>query len=352
MTRTKPTGSALGADQADAIVSEVRLHLDLMRRFAHRRDHPPNALKRTEEKSAHRVQCDFHVVWHAGRALELALHGIYAVANNRIRGREAPGIPDEQVAAERREGHSVRTIYHRLIENVDNSDAVVATLEDCYQSALHEGATDVYVNGDKVGSEYTTRADSPFLMDSVQQIVAGREATQDYAIGHFFTYSDVITNRFETLSADVRKRIGDAISKFWKMSGATFSEFLAKADKAYYGEKGMRYADYWWRDHEDFRPYIRVGWRFFDRLIRKLVELCQSYWIMEESYFKRQMARLSDYNREYGRQMIKDWSDEAHDVALPKKREDMEHLRRPLYRDPEEYDYTILHTKRHISTDH
>ena len=333
-------GGDLGADQAEALLREVLLHLDLMHDFDHKREHPPRRLKDMTDKALHRVQCDFRVVWHAGRALELVLHRIYAAANNKILGRKYPGASDKQVRAERSDRHRVQNVYDTLIHSCVNTHPdLEKALEHCFQKALHEGMEDIERGGQWYW-RYISGRDSPFLLGSVQQLSAGREVTADHSVSYFYNMSDVTTG-FETMPDDFRERMGSDIATFWRNPCATFVDFLCQADHAYYGHLPMRYADYWWRDHEDFRPYIRVGSRFFGRLVENLVELAKSTWIMEELYFQRQMKRISDYNRDYGKQMIEDWSDGS--VVLPDVRINEEYLRRFTYPDPANYDYGILH---------
>ena len=338
-------GEALGADQAKALLCEVLLHLDLMRDFDYRRDNPPRSMTKTPDKTLQRVQCDFRVVWHAGRALELVLHRIYAVAKNRILGRQYPGAPDKQVHQERSDGHRIKKVYEILIHScADTHTDLEDVFEHCYQQALHEGMEDIEVNGEWYW-DYVTNRDSPFLLDSVQQLSAGREVTANHSVSHFYNISDIARD-FRGMPNYFRKRMGTDIPTFWNQPCETFVDFLGKADKAYYGHSPMRNADYWWRDHEDFRPYIRVGSRFVGRLVENLVEVAKSTWIMEESYFRRQVARISRYNREYGKTMIEQWSDGS--VELPEERIHEEDLRRRVYPDPATYDYGILH-KNHAA---
>lgn len=334
------SGGALGADQAEALKAEVLLHLDLMREFDHRRDKPPRALTRIEHKTLHRVQCDFRVTWHAGRALELALHAVYAVANNKILGRRYPKADPKQVGDERSDRHSVTSLYEKLIASRSNTHPDLdQVLEHLYREAFHRGFEDVLVD-DEWRLRFITEPDIPFCVTSVQQYGHGREVTIDHSVGHFYNLSDVTMN-FPNMPPRFQEKMGEDIRRFWELPDDTFSNFLAKADKAYFGKRPMRWADYWWRDHEDFRPYIRVGSSFFDRLVENLINVAQETWIMEESYFERQMERISRYNRDFGKTMIEDWSEGP--VSLPEAKGNNEHLRRHLYPDPAKWDYGILH---------
>jgi len=50
-------------------------------------------------------------MYHAGRALEVALHVVYARGANRIMGREYPGVSKTEMDKDRGRGHGLRLVY-------------------------------------------------------------------------------------------------------------------------------------------------------------------------------------------------------------------------------------------------
>lgn len=338
MRYTTIEGDGLGADLMGSLIAEIHLHLEQMIQFAHRRDHVPLTAP-DDDKSTYRVRADFRTMWHAGRALELALHGALAVSHNKLLGREFRGAEPRDVKAERGGGHALVRIYEKLVR----SDKVHPDVERCalphiYLHALHTGMRDV---GDE-GVEYRTEQDWPFLLGVEQRIASGRESTRDHTAGWFFNMYE-ITHGFDKMPKHFQERMGVEIPSFWKMPHASFSEFLAKADKAYYGQGTMRFADYWWRDHQDFRPYVRVGSKFFNRLVLGLVKLIREPWMWEESYFERQLDRLSHQHEWGAKKMVEEWLGKE----FP-ERSGQEDLRKVLrervpYPDPTAWNYDILH---------
>lgn len=341
MRYTTIHGDGLGADLVDSLIAEIDLHREQMIEFADQRDNVPRVVPRDDE-STYRVRADFRTMWHAGRGLELALHGIFAVSQNKLMGREFRGAKRRDVMTERRGGHSLVKIYEKLIQaDGIHPDLERRALPHIYLHALHTGRRDV---GD-TGAEYRTVKDVPFFLDAEQRVVSGRESTRDHTPGWFFNWYEV-THGFDKMPKHFQERMGNEIPSFWKMPHGSFAEFLAKADKAHYGRETMRFADYWWRDHQDFRPYVRVGSRFFDRLIEGLVRVVREPWVWEESYFERQLDRLSHQHEWAAKKMVEQWLGKK--FAEPPDQKDLAKVLRERvpYPDPATWDYGILHENR------
>ena len=67
---------------------------------------------------AQRRECEGQIVSHAGRALELALHIIYARGADRIIGRGYPGMSQEERTRDFEYGHSLTALYQRIVAEV------------------------------------------------------------------------------------------------------------------------------------------------------------------------------------------------------------------------------------------
>ena len=150
-----------------------------------------------------------------GRALELALHVMYARGADRILGREYPGAEKEQIDKERK-SHDLFSLYRRICALRQDSNIKVA-LDNVYQRALHKGICDIVtIDGVQLYS-YHMSEEYPFREESIAKLVDGAEMTLDHLDG----FSELI-GPLETTST------------FMKMPYKTFEEFLHKADAVYY----------------------------------------------------------------------------------------------------------------------
>lgn len=230
---------------------------------------------------AQRRECQAQVTFHAGRALELSMHIVYACSADRIMGRSHPGSTKKQLRQDR-QTHSLLKLYKRILCEVTDRDMCDA-LEDVYLEALHKGVIDLELDGELQVS-LLGNDDRPFLVDNMRKVIDGVEMTLDHVdLGH-------------PLSSGEQK-----ISKFQEMPLDTFDQFLKKTDAAYYADdiwgqrKNMRWAHYSARDHEYGRPYVVAGSKFFARLVRGLVELSSQQWTWHPD-FRRRWHERRRYN--------------------------------------------------------
>ena len=273
----KTTASAAGADQIYAMEESVSTQLEQMfSQVAKKRvlaygvgrttlagSDPDNRMR----LDAQRRECDGSIMFHAGRALELALHVLFARGADRILGREYPGAPDDQVNKDRKTHNLVR-LHSRIVEELEGRD-VADALEDVYQCALHQGIVDIFVDGERAIGFYLPE-NKPFTEARISRIMDGAEMTLD----HLEDYRNLIglTNRE---------------SDFTRMSEDTFTDFLKKADVSYYGGRNMRWAHYTARDHEYGRSYVVIGSEFFARLVQGIVVLSNQPWMWKETFSRR-----------------------------------------------------------------
>lgn len=275
-----PRGKA-GCDQIDSMVESVHSEIEQMfHQLAKRRALEYGVGKTTARLSgadsrialdAQKRECDAQMVSHAGRALELALHVIYARGVDRIMGRDYPGVPEYELDKHRRnlekdrKTHNLRKLYGRILRELGN-DEIKSGLEDVYQRALHTGITSFYVDGKLVGSVFLP-GNVPFKEVVRRSLMDGAEMTLDHS-----SVGDMM---------GAMLGLGGGHSEFSRMPDDTFELFLTKADAVYYGSdtdgtrRNMHWAKYSARDHEYGRPYVVIGTEFFARLVRGVVEFSE-----------------------------------------------------------------------------
>ena len=168
-------------------------------------------------------ECQAQAKFHAGRALELAMHVVYACGADRVMGRDYPGN-DKGTLRKDRESHSFSALHDRIVGEFTDRD-MRGAFEDVYQDALHRGVTDVYLDEELHGS-YILTGEHPFLVRNMRSVIDGAGMTLDHAdIGR-------------SLSSGERE-----IFPFSQLPMQTFSEFLEKADAAYYRSETAFRAD-------------------------------------------------------------------------------------------------------------
>lgn len=222
---------------------------------------------------AHTRECQAQMTFHAGRALELAMHIVYACGADRILGREYPGI-DEKKLVKERSTHNLASLYKRIKTDLVDRD-MCSAFEETYQEALHKGVTDVYLDGD-LRNSYLLDDDQPFIRHNRRSVIDGAEMTLDHA------------GAGDSLSEGAKE-----IAEFEKLPFSSFSEFLKKADSVYYktdsqgNRKGMSWARYAARDHEYGRPYVVTGIKFFARLTKGVIGLSNQQWTWHPDFRQR-----------------------------------------------------------------
>lgn len=276
-----PKGEA-GSDQLSAMEESVQAAIEQMFWQVAKRDALSFGVGRAAAKSsdspdrdmrldAQRRECDGLIVFHAGKALETALQVIYAKVNNRIPGREYPGVSTAQMRQDR-QTHSLEVLYTDILKSVEAEpelpDQLEREFESVFQIAYHQGVQDLIVDGELVHQFFLVE-DAPFREARVGGLRHGAEVTMDHS-------------SFRQLLTPPEKQ-----SDFARLPCGTFREFLAKADVAYYGRRNMRWAHYSACDHERGRPYVVVGTRFFARLVRGLVAMSDEQWMWDEQFARR-----------------------------------------------------------------
>ena len=276
-----PKGEA-GSDQLDAMEESIQAALEQMFWQVAKRDSLNFGVGRAAAKSsdspdrdmrldAQKRECDGLIVFHAGKALETSLQVIYAKVNNRIPGREYPGVSSVQMGQDR-QSHKLAGLYDNILKSVETNpelfEQVKAEFESVFQTAYHRGVQDLFVDGELV-HQLVLVEDAPFSEARISGLRHGAEITMNHS-------------SFEQLWTPPRHQ-----SEFWRLPCRNFREFLVKADKAYYGLHNMRWAHYSARDHERGRPYVVVGTRFFARLVQSLVGMAEEQWMWDECFAKR-----------------------------------------------------------------
>lgn len=276
-----PKGEA-GSDQLDAMEESIQAAIEQMFWQVAKRDSLSFGVGRTTEQSAlspdrdmrleaQKRECDGLIVFHAGKALETSLQVIYAKVNNRIRGRDYPGVSTKQMHQDRTT-HSLKALYDDILNSTDKNPSLRKELEDefesVYQTAFHKGINDLIVSGELVHQFFLVE-DTPFREAKMGGLRHGAAITMD--------------------NSSVRQILmpAEGESEFSRLPCHNFREFLTKADVAYYGRRNMRWAHYSARDHERGRPYVVVGTRFFARLVRGLVEMVNEQWMWDEQFARR-----------------------------------------------------------------
>ena len=280
-TYRTPIGCA-GSDQVNAMEESVNAQLEQMFHQAAKRNGLDYGVGRTSTKSgrvdddlrldAQRRECEGNIVFHAGRALELALHVVYARGADRILGRDYPGASKSRIKKDRESHHLAR--LHRVIVGNLKGRKMTAAFEDVYQRALHTGVIDLFLDGKFVRSVYLVE-DTPFRVKEIGKMADGAEMTVDHSLS----------------PVGQPPRPGDEISDFVAMPHETFEDFLEKADSVYYARENMRWAHYSARDHEYGRPYVVIGTRFFARLVRGIIGLSRQSWTWDQSFTRRKLER-------------------------------------------------------------
>ncbi|MDE0003137.1 MAG: hypothetical protein OXQ29_10620 [Rhodospirillaceae bacterium] len=223
-------------------------------------------------------ECQAQMTFHAGRALELAMHIVYARGADRILGREYPGVEARELRKDRKT-HSLSKLYGRIKREFADKNMCDA-FEEVYQEALHRNVTDLRID-DELHCLCMFVDDQPFVQFNKNCIIDGAEMTLDHAdpgIG--------------PLSSGEKE-----IAEFEQFPFSTFSEFLNKADSVYYrvdarGQReNMRWTHYSARDHEYGRPYVVAGARFFARLVKGLIDLSNQQWTWHPEFRQRQLER-------------------------------------------------------------
>ena len=287
-TFVTPTGKA-GCDQIDAMEESVQTEIEQMFSQSAKRTALEYAVGRTGFRpyeadgkikfDAQKRECEAQVAFHAGRALELAMHMVYARGADRILGREYPGV-DKAMVDEDRQSHSLAKLYSRIINELTDRD-MASAFEDVYLETLHSGVFDILLD-DNLISSFNVAANTPFREISKGGIMDGAELTLDHSQG----FGDLL---------GVKRNGG--LSKFEQMQHDTFEAFLKKTDAVYYEDdskgtrKNIRWTHYSSRDHEYGRPYVVVGCDFFARLVRGLVGLSHEPWTWDEGFSRRWHAR-------------------------------------------------------------
>lgn len=276
-----PTGEA-GCDQLDAMEESVQAAIEQMFWQVAKRDSLEFGVGRAAEKQssnpdrdmrldAQKRECEGLIVFHAGKALETSLQVIYAKINNRIPGREYPGVPDERIKRDRR-SHSLVTLYSDILKSVESKsdlrERLESEFESIYQTAVHRGVNDLIVDGEVIDRIFL-KEDVPFREARIGGLRHGAEYTIDHSGFH------------QLLTPP------EGESEFSRYPCRNFPEFLAKADAAYYGKRNMRWASYSPRDHERGRPYVVVGTRFFARLVQGLVAMANEQWLWDRAFAQR-----------------------------------------------------------------
>ena len=284
-----PRGRA-GWDLVEAMEESVQSHLEQMFSQCAKRDTLLYGVGRSTMKfqdsggaarlEAQRRECEGQIVSHAGRALELGLHILYARSTDRIIGRGYPGMSEEERRQDFARGHSLVAVYERIVEEAEKARLDDA-LEFVYQNALRKGVTDIHVEDELVGSVFLP-GEAPFAERSTTRMSDGEEHTMDHG-------------NLRGLFAQP-----DGTSEFARMPIDTFEQFLAKADAVYYEDdaprakgrrRNMRWGNYAARDHESARPFVTVGVRFFGRLVQGIVKLGGEAWTWHEEHLARALAR-------------------------------------------------------------
>lgn len=277
-----PKGEA-GTDQLDAMEESIQAAIEQMFWQVAKRDSLSFGVGRAAAKSsdspdrdmrldAQKRECDGLIVFHAGKALETSLHVIYAKINNRIPGREYPGVPTNQMRQDRRT-HSLTVLYDDILSSDETNrpslrKELADEFESVYQTAFHKGVQDLIVDGELVDRFFLVE-DAPFREARMGGVRHGAAITMDNS-----SFRQLLTPPEDE-------------TDFSRLPCRNFREFLAKADAAYYGGNNLRWAHYSARDHERGRPYVVVGTRFFARLVQGLVGMANEQWMWDEQFAAR-----------------------------------------------------------------
>ena len=278
-----PSGKA-GWDQLHAMTESVQSELEQMFSQRAKLDSLTYGVGRVANRSgssedkimldAQMQECQAQAAFHAGRALELAMHIVYARGMDRIMGREYPSANTSQLGKQMdkdRKSHSLAGLLDKIAEAMSDRKMRDA-FEEVYQEALHKGVVDLYLDGKLIWS-FLREDNVPFRERSMNRILDGAEMTLDHTHG-LLPFGDLT----------------DEPSAFEKMPFGSFGEFLRKADAVYYESdvtgmrRNMRWAHYSARDHEYGRSFVVVGAKFFARLVAGIVGLSQRPWTWDLAF--------------------------------------------------------------------
>ena len=276
-----PKGEA-GSDLLDAMEESIQAAIEQMFWQVAKRDSLSYGVGRSAAKSsdspdrdmrldAQKRESDGLIVFHAGKALETTLQVIYAKVNDRIPGREYPGVQRDQITQDRG-SHNLVKLYDQILKSVEArpnlSKDIEKEFESIFQTTYHQGVNDLIVD-DELVHQFMLVKDAPFRETRIGGLRHGAEITMDH------------TSLRQLLTPSEGK------SDFSRLPCGNFREFLVKADVAYYGRHNMRWAHYSARDHERGRPYVVIGTRFFARLVQGLVGMAYEQWMWDERFARR-----------------------------------------------------------------
>lgn len=242
-----------------------------------------NAPEMEIQLDAQKRECEAQIVFHAGRALELAMQIIYACGTDRILGREYPGVTSNQMRKDTKK-HNLKWLYEKILCELTGREMREA-FEDVYQRALHSGVVDLYLENQLLGS-FSLPENEPFREVVAKRIMDGAEMTLDHS-----SVSDLVRAIFSRDKGE---------SEFNRMPDDSFEEFLVKADSVYYKadssgkRRNMRWANYSARDHEYSRGYVVVGTEFFARLVKGIIELSRNQSTWHKDFARRWHERRQD----------------------------------------------------------
>ena len=264
-------------------------------------------------------------------------------------GREYPGVSQKELKKDREGGHGLRRLYQQIIDDLDERE-MESAFEDVFQTALHKGIIDVYLD-DKLVTSLFQAKDVPFSEKRINSVTSGVEYTLDHS-----SPEDMIFPR------------DSGPSDFSKMPYKTFVQFLDKADASYYESdildgkgntkrRDMRWSHYSARDHEYARPYVVVGVEFFARLAKGIVFLSNQAWVWDKAFAERFIERHQNYAisnmRVLAKQNIKkevEFPDPIPVKCLLNSYISFSEISRVNSSEVEKRDYSIHHTKlRYLS---
>ena len=342
-----PVGKA-GSDQVDAMVESVHSEMEQMFDQAAKSKTLKYGVGRTTMESdgtenkmqldAQKRECSAQVTFHAGRALELALHVVYARGADRILGREYPGISTNQLKKDRK-SHDLKHLYDRILHELKGRDMKDA-FESVYQESLHTGVVDFYLDKKLIYSFFFPD-NTPFQEVISARMMDGAEKTLDHS------------GPKDLMRAILGGSRGE--SEFTRMPYDTFESFLMKADAIYYKadsdgkRKNMRWPLYSARDHEYGRPYVVVGTEFFARLVKGIIELSdnQSTWHEDfaRRWHERRQHNIKKIMDAHARQNYKETMEFPEMIPIEQA---MQRFRSPLPQKSVTYD--SLHKRYHLRT--
>ena len=218
-----PKGRA-GCDQVDAMTESVQSELEQMFWQSAKFNALSLGVGRTADGTqlvdqklklhAQKRECQAQAMFHAGRALELAMQIVYARGTDRIPGREYPGVEKKEMKKDRM-SHNLESLCARIVRELAGKKMSEA-FEQVYQEALHKGVRDIS-RGDELIWSFSHIDDAPFFEIKSSGIFDGAEMTMDHVD-----------------DSDPLGFLNRSLSKFEKMPHQTFPEFLKKADAVYY----------------------------------------------------------------------------------------------------------------------